>query len=139
MNPTTASAQPGTAPERRRTLLLVTSAQEQATAFREALTVGGYTVLWLADSLSALIAVEDAPPALVILDWTMPFIPGHIFVEAVRTGLPQPPPVVVLLDGSTATAAEEVLAAGAQACLRMPVAPAILVQLVGELLVSSSA
>ncbi len=77
-------------------ILVVTSDVAQAADLRAALTSAGYAVTVRGDSLEGLIAVEKEAPALVVLDWAMPFIDGAIFVHALRAGLPHPPPVVAL-------------------------------------------
>lgn len=99
-------------------ILVVTGDAARAADLRAALTAAGYAVIVRTDSLEGLIAVEKDSPALVVLDWAMPFIDGAIFVHALRAGLHHPPPVVAFAGPATDPAA--VRGAGATAVLPAP-------------------
>ncbi len=99
-------------------ILVVTGDAAAAADLKAALTAAGYAVLLRADSLDGLIAVENESPALVVLDWAMPFIDGAIFVHALRAGLRHPPPVVAFAGPGTDPA--HVRDAGAAAVLAAP-------------------
>ena len=99
-------------------ILVVDNNVRQAVVVIHALTGAGYDVIDCADSLGGLIALEEQSPALVILAWGMPFVGGRIFLDVVRIGLPNPPPVVVLADVQVDAA--EIWRAGASACLETP-------------------
>lgn len=62
----------------------------------------GYGVLHATRGLDALLAVEDDPPAAIILDWCMPLIDGPVFMDILASpytaiGLPNVPPVIALV------------------------------------------
>ena len=113
-------------------LLVVDDDPAEAALIADALTAAGYTVITRPDGLRGLLAVEDQPPALIILDWALPFLTGEIFLYALRTGLPRPPPVVVLADHVDEVVAMQ--AAGTHTVLLRPVDPAILLSTVQRLL-----
>lgn len=113
-------------------ILIVTENPDTAAQTASALTTVGYGVLHAADSLQGLIVVEDERPALVLLDWGMPFIAGAVFLQALRAGLPQPPPVVVLAGPSADPA--EIEAARPAAWLAAPLDLTLLVRTVQHVL-----
>ena len=99
-------------------ILVVDTRAEQARRLEAALARNGYRVDWCADSVDALIAIEDNPPALVILNWKMPFIHGAVIVRAMQVALRSPPPVVALIEpGDTPP---NLAPGGPQAFLRTP-------------------
>ena len=118
------------APEAR--ILVVDDDNRQADRIVAILNDAGYQVSREADSLNALLAVEDEQPALVLLDWNMPFIDGIVFTHSVRVGMMEPPPVVALIprDGDAAAT----LRAGARTYLRVPADADTLLRIVRELL-----
>ncbi len=118
-----------TVPER---ILVVDDDADEVTAIVHALTAAGYQVESRSDALAGLIAVEEAQPAVVVLDWGLPFIHGPTFLTVLRTGLPGPPPVVALVGGGDDPAA--VRKAGACAVLSQPPDTGALLRLVGTLL-----
>ena len=113
-------------------ILVVDDDPAETAALAQALTAAGYQVSTRPDSLAGLSAVEEEQPALVILDWDLPFIGGDIFLLALRTGLPAPPPVVALLDPRDDPAGAR--AAGAYTSLPQPVDPDALVRVVAAIL-----
>lgn len=110
-------------------ILVVDTHAQRARQVQHALLRNGYRVEWCADSVDALISVEENQPALVVLNWNMPFITGDIIMRAMQTGLRTPPPVVALIE-----AGEEPLnpVAGVKAFLRKPPDLTLLVRLVDE-------
>ena len=113
-------------------VLIVDDDVDRATRLATALAGVGYAVSLRDNSLEGLVAVEDEQPALVILDWGLPFIDATTFLHALRAGLPIPPPVVALLDAATDPAAAA--RAGARASLHTAADPNEIVQLVRALL-----
>ncbi len=111
-------------------VLLVDDDPAAAERFATALRAQGYTVALATDSLQGLVAVEAWMPALVVLDWALPFIPGRIFLSSLRVGLDEPPPVLVL-DGTNPS---EALVAGASAVVAPTADPALVVQTVQTML-----
>ena len=116
-------------------VLIVDDDAEEAAVLITALRATGYRVLHRTDSLAGLEAVEDAGPVVVILDWGLPFVDGAIFVQALHVGLPTPPPVIALIDGTADP--EQVRGRGAAATLRQPPDPTALVRSVATLIASS--
>ena len=113
-------------------ILVIDDDQEQANRMAARLMAAGYHVTCATDSLEGLVAVEDESPDLVILDWAMPFITGAIILKVMRTGLKRPPPVIAVI-GSDVNP-DEILAAGAGACLYAPPDLGAIPRLVGALL-----
>src|SRR5262245_32036515 len=112
-------------------ILVVSADTGVASAASAALGAAGYDVRWERDSLAGLVAVESWQPALVVLDWALPFISGAIFLHTLTTGLAAPPPVIALVDPAAVADARR---AGASAALVRPVAIPQVVQRVDELL-----
>ena len=109
-------------------ILVVDDDAAAAAGMADALTAAGYGVRIAPNSLEGLIAVEQQPPALIVLDWGLPFIAGHIFLWALRAGVYDPPPVVALVDRTSDPAS--VCAAGARAVLTQPLAAGELLRVV---------
>lgn len=86
-------------------VLLVWADARLGQAAASSLSAAGFSVRVESDGLSGLIAVEEWRPAVVVVEWTLPFITGSIFVSIVQTRLLQPPPVIVLAAASEAAAA----------------------------------
>ena len=116
-------------------VLIVDDDAEEATVLITALSAAGYRVHHRTDSLAGLEAVEEEEPVVVVLDWGLPFINGATFVWALHVGLPTPPPVIALIDGTADP--EQVRGRGVQATLRRPLDPAELVRAVANLVASS--
>jgi two-component system KDP operon response regulator KdpE len=98
------------------------------TLFRVALTIAGYPVREAYDGYDALVAIEEDPPAAIVLDLGLPRVSGFTVLEEVqaRHDLPQPAIVVVTgLDGVDHLNTT---------ILRKPVDPAVLVSVVKRLL-----
>ena len=117
-------------------VLVVDDDAQEAAVLITALGAAGYRVLHRADSLAGLEAVEEEEPVVVVLDWDLPFVDGAIFVQALHVGLPTPPPVIALIDGTADP--QQVRRRGVQATLRRPPDPAELVRSVANLVTSSS-
>ena len=99
-------------------ILVVDSDGEQAEKIERELTCAGYAVICKADSMDGLVVVEKDAPALIVLNWAMPFISGALFTDAVRRGTPNPPPVVAIAGPDIDPAS--VRRAGASAWLPAP-------------------
>ena len=130
-----ASSGSGIARQRRRVLVVDDDPTLTATLAR-VLTDAGYEVHTTSDPLTGLVAVEDLVPALVVVDWQLPFLGGAIFTRVLREVLDRPPPVLVLDDTSQP---ELALAEGAQAVLSTPPDEAAIVALVQQLIATSAA
>ena len=99
-------------------VLIVDDDVHQAAAISAALHAAGYRAQHRTDSLAGLVAVEEEVPAVVILDWGLPFVDGAIFLSALRPGLPALPPVIALVDETADP--NQVRQLGAHAALRTP-------------------
>lgn len=92
-----------------------------------ALAEVGYRVDWRMDAFAGLVAVEDLRPALVVLNWQLPFVDGYTFVRVLCRALAQPPPVIALVargDPAVAVAAGAYVGLAASADLEPIVAAA---------------
>ena len=118
-----------------RTRVVVVAADTTvATRLAAALEAAGYAVTVTTDSLDGLVAVEEEHPALVVLDWALPFIDGPTFLHVLQVGLPTPPPVLALLDATTDPAQVQRLGVRASLVLVPSTSTDQLVQLVHTLL-----
>ncbi len=109
-------------------MLIVEDHADLRTVFRVALTIAGFNVREAYDGYQALVAIEEDPPAVVVLDLGLPRVSGFTVLEEIqaRHDFPQPAVVVVTgLDGVEASGA---------AVLRKPVEPAVLVATVKSVL-----
>lgn len=113
-------------------VLVVDWDEGEAHALAAALTAAGWAVSVRSNSVDGLVAVEDEPPALVVLRWDMPHIDGEVFVRAMAVGLAAPPPVLVLAAASV-TAAPPPLPLAVR-WLPVPTEPAAVRQRVQEVL-----
>lgn len=118
-------------------ILVVDDDTVETTAAVQALNASGYQTLARPDGLTGLIAVEEVHPALVVLDWGLPFLTGDTFLFALRTGLAMPPPVIAVLDASDDPAPPR--ASGARATLARPLDLAALVAAVHTILGGAAA
>jgi DNA-binding response OmpR family regulator len=95
------------------------------------LSEAAYTVRIETDSLDGLLAIEQQLPALIVLDWHLPFIDGAIFLRALRAWAPDLPSIVALIsEGDDRCSIRQ---AGACAALTTAEAPAVLPYLVARL------
>ncbi|MGD9895168.1 MAG: response regulator transcription factor [Dehalococcoidia bacterium] len=81
------------------------------------LTSAGHTVRTVADGESAVTAVRDARPALVLLDLTIPKLDGWQVLERLRAGGDAPPVVLFTGDHSASRRAHQ---AGVAAAILKP-------------------
>jgi DNA-binding response OmpR family regulator len=84
------------------TVLVVEDNADLRLLFRVALTIAGFTVREAYDGYHALVAIEEDPPAAVVLDLGLPRVSGFSVLEELqaRHDIPQPAVVVVTgLDG----------------------------------------
>ncbi len=113
-------------------LIVIDSDTEEAGAIITMLNAAGYHTQHYTDGLDGLIAIEDERPALVVLDWEMPFIDGPTFTRALRAAADTRPLVVALTRfGHDAV---EVARAGADASLSRPLDTAALGRLIRQVL-----
>jgi DNA-binding response OmpR family regulator len=83
-------------------ILVVEDNHDLRMLFRVALTMAGFRVREAHDGYHALVAYEEEPPAVMVLDLGLPRVSGFTVLEEVtaRHDLPQPAVVVVTgLDG----------------------------------------
>ncbi len=83
-------------------VLLVEDNADLRTLFRLSLVVAGFEVREARDGYQALVAVEEDPPAAIVLDLGLPRVSGFSVLEEIqaRHDIPQPAVVVVTgLDG----------------------------------------
>jgi len=98
-----------------------------------ALGDAGYEVVLAEHGRAALLAVEQAPPDLILLDMRMPVMDGWAFASAYRQLPPPHAPVVVLTAARDAT--QSGAEVGADACLAKPFELGVLLGLVRDFLV----
>jgi DNA-binding response OmpR family regulator len=114
--------------ERRRRILVVEDDAALASMYRSALRFAGFDVQLATDGMSALWAIDQATPDLVVLDLHLPRLRG----EAILSELSANPALqhipVVVVTGSDAQAA----VAQASAILRKPCAPDTLLAVIEE-------
>ena len=113
-------------------VLIVVADATVARRLAAALETAGYHVIVTTDGLDGLVAVEEDRPALVVLDWALPFIDGPTFLRALQAGLPTLPPVIALLDATADSVRTQQV--GARASLVPSTDTDQLVQLVQALL-----
>ena len=113
-------------------ILLVDDDEQNAAGIVRVLAGAGYRVSHARYSLDGLREIEDSRPAVVILDWEMPFIDGRTFLRALHAGMDNPPPVLVL--AAEAIDLDEIKRAGASGFIVGSPAPAQLLNAVQELL-----
>jgi response regulator RpfG family c-di-GMP phosphodiesterase len=80
-------------------ILIVDHDATRSCALSVTLQAAGYAVATAVNGFDGLRALARSRPALVLVAWNLPFIDGAIFIEAVRAGLAQPPPIIALIDG----------------------------------------
>ena len=112
---------------RRRPVLIVDDDAETLAAERQLLAESGFRVVEARDGTEALRAIQDDPPALVVLDVQMPGMDGPSFARALRMSLRRVP--LVILTG-VANPRREADRCNAEAYLRKPFDARELVSLV---------
>jgi CheY-like chemotaxis protein len=101
-----------------RRVLVVDDDPDMVHVIRTTLQDEGLLVETAADGREALVAVQDEPPELVVLDMTLPVVDGRGVAERLRQEHGQELPVLVITaDGRAAAKARQV---GAYAYLRKP-------------------
>ena len=80
---------------RARPILIVDDDRDILAAERQVLAEHGFTVREAHDGAEALIAIDEDPPAMIILDVQMPGIDGPTFARELRTRLRHIPLVIV--------------------------------------------
>lgn len=102
---------------RSRPILIVDDDRDILAAEREVLTEHGFTVREAHDGAEALRAMDEDPPAMIVLDVQMPGIDGPTFARELRTRLRHVP--LVILTG-VADPKREADRCNAEAFLRKP-------------------
>src|SRR5690349_13659803 len=98
-------------------ILVVDDEQEIAALLADVLREAGYKVRKAVDGRSALAAVQEHPPALIILDNMMPCLSGRDVVRSLRADEFKHLPIIMM---SAATSAEQLLKAGATDFISKP-------------------
>ncbi|HEX8272220.1 MAG TPA: response regulator [Longimicrobiaceae bacterium] len=121
--------------EGRRTILVVDDQPDERTIQRAMLTHLGYEVREAADGASALAAVAESPPDLVLLDVAMPRMDGFSVCRALRTD-PRTAGVPVLFFTASVAGdmAQMAASVGAQGILAKPVDPRVVASEVARVL-----
>ena len=102
---------------RPRTILVIDDDYAMIELLTSLLSDEGYVVRAAPDGPSGLLALSEATPGMVLLDWMMPFMRGDEVLRRIRESANATVPVVVLsanADGRT------LLAQGADAFLAKP-------------------
>ncbi|MGC8763693.1 MAG: response regulator [Acidobacteriota bacterium] len=92
----------------------------------------GHEVVCTGNGREVLPEVQRHRPDLVLLDIRMPDFDGLDVLRALRTGMADPPPVVVLSAKTLEEDRWEALAAGAAAYLLKPFSLSALVEVIGR-------
>jgi CheY-like chemotaxis protein len=116
---------------RRPVVLIVDDQVEQARSVAESLRAIGLRVEAISDGAAALQAVEDRPVDVCIVDLVMPGMSGAEVVERLRAAHSHVTAIVVT-DEEVPDLMQRAAANGAFACLRKPVPPPELAQVVAE-------
>ena len=125
------------APERDRPILIVDDDAKIVRLVRIYLERERYRVVEASDGMTALAAIEDEDPALIVLDLNIPGIDGLAVVRAVRDR--SDTPIVILSARGTTGDRIEGLTLGADDYLPKPFSPAELVLRVRRVLARSGA
>lgn len=121
--------------EGRRTILVVDDQPDERIIQRAMLTHLGYEVREAADGASALVAVAESPPDLVLLDVAMPRMDGFSVCRALRTDPRTAAVPVLFFTASVAGDMAQMAAdAGAQGILAKPVDPRVVAREVARVL-----
>ena len=105
------------APSKTFEILIADDDAQFCRTLRLALTAKGYAVQSVPDGMSALDAVLDRPPDVVLLDWSMPGMDGIQVCQAIRAYSNVP---IILLSAHFAISKDLALHAGANDFLRKP-------------------
>jgi DNA-binding response OmpR family regulator len=104
-----------------------------------ALQAAGYAVQSERDGLDGLLTVEHHHPALVVLDWHLPFLDGALFMRALRIWAPVRPAVIALVTAADDPTMVQHLGAAAVLAAGDAATPEPVVRLVRELLLDQPA
>ena len=80
-------------------VLIVEDNADLRTIFRVALTIAGFSVREAHDGYHALVAIEEDPPAVVVLDLGLPRVSGFTVLEEIEARHDIAPPAVVVVTG----------------------------------------
>jgi CheY-like chemotaxis protein len=108
---------------KRKTVLVVEDDRDVRDSLSELLELEGYRAVAAGSGVEALDLLKRAvlKPCLILLDWLMPGMSGHGFLEAARRSPKLASVPVIVLSGATAgDEAEEAARAGASSYLTKP-------------------
>jgi two-component system phosphate regulon response regulator PhoB len=117
-------------------VLIVEDDEVVRTLLRLTLPAEGYDVVEATDGEHALEVLEQAMPALVLLDWRMPGRSGREVLQEIKRREPETP-VIVLSAQEPIRTEEEALAVGANVFFAKPFSPLQLLAAVERLLPDS--
>lgn len=118
----------GETPQATTHVLITTAHEEQAATLQHVFLTHGYTVSVAATGTESRQSFQEQPPDIVILDYSLPDVPGDILLQAYKQ---QAPSLVAIMTTTEATAdlALRFLSMGADAYVRTPFAPEYLLDL----------
>jgi len=120
------------------TILIVDDSAFQRTFLRKTLTGAGFTVLEANNGGEALERTAEENPDVILTDLIMPDLRGRVLLETLQSQGSKIPIVVLTADIQEPVAAE-CLQLGAVQVLHKPIKPAILIQTLTDVLVTSKA
>ncbi|HXG55209.1 MAG TPA: response regulator [Vicinamibacterales bacterium] len=82
--------------KRPQTILIVEDDDALRRLCRTVLTLAGYLVQEAGDGLEALRRLDHSPPDLVLLDWRLPGISGHVVQQEIAALFARDIPVVIM-------------------------------------------
>ena len=80
-------------------VLVVEDNADLRTVFRVALTIAGFAVREAYDGYQALVAIEEQPPAAIVLDLGLPRVSGFSVLEELQARPDMPHPAIVVVTG----------------------------------------
>lgn len=79
-------------------IVLIDGEEDVLGHHRDTLIDAGFAVTPTLNGFEGLVAVEELRPEVVLILWSLSFVHGEIIISTIRTGLADPPPVLVLAD-----------------------------------------
>ncbi len=108
--------------------------------WREWFTLWGFLVEEAADGQEAVEKAHARPPALILMDWTMPVLSGLAATRKLKADLRTAAvPVVALSADVTSTSPEDAMASGCEAFLSKPIRPYDLLSAIRSILRQATA
>ncbi|SDX46142.1 two-component system, chemotaxis family, response regulator CheY [Collimonas sp. OK242] len=118
-----------------KTILVVDDSTVMRKLIAATLADSVYQVLLAADGAAALQHARAAAVDLVLTDWNMPIMGGHLLIRELRQlENYAETPILVLTTEASDTEKSDARAAGASGWLRKPIEPATLLEVVASLL-----